>query len=84
MDHQTNLLLDDYAHAAVQQLARRYQCSNSEAIRRAVLGHRDSVLGIPPERRAERVQLLHRLFELFEGHDAAEEIRRLKEQDEGF
>jgi len=78
------LLLDDYAHAAVQQLARRHQCSNSEAIRRAVLRHRDSVLGVPPERRAERVQLLHQLFGLFEGHDAAQEVRRLKEQDDGF
>ncbi|MCZ0941620.1 MAG: hypothetical protein OXJ53_01020 [Gammaproteobacteria bacterium] len=36
------------------------------------------------ERRSQRVQALHRLFRLFEGHDAKDEIRRLKEQDEGF
>lgn len=33
--------------------------------------------------REERVRTLERLFELFRGHDAATEIRRLKEQDEG-
>ncbi len=32
----------------------------------------------------KRRQTLERLFELFEGHDAEAEIRRLKEQDEGF
>ena len=32
----------------------------------------------------ERVRTLERLFELFSGHDAAAEIRRLKEQDGGF
>lgn len=32
----------------------------------------------------KRRHTLERLFELFEGHDAAEEVRRLKEQDEGF
>ena len=32
----------------------------------------------------ERIRTLERLFELFSGHDAAAEIRRLKEQDEGF
>ena len=32
----------------------------------------------------ERIRTLERLFELFRGHDAAAEIRRLKEQDEGF
>ena len=34
--------------------------------------------------RAERVRTLERLFELFEGHDADGEIRRLKEEDGGF
>ena len=84
MAHRTTLLLDDDTRAAARELALRYDCSTSEAIRRAVLRHRDVVLGVPPARRAERVRLLYRLFELFEGHDAAEEIRRLKQQDEGF
>ena len=41
-------------------------------------------MGVSRERRTERVQALHHLFRLFEGHDADDEIRRLKEQDEGF
>jgi hypothetical protein len=48
----------------------------SEAIRRAILRHRASFLGVPPESRQERVRLLKRLFELFEGNDPEEEIRR--------
>ena len=39
---------------------------------------------MPPVKRRERVQTLTRLFELFADHDAEDEIRRLKEQDEGF
>ena len=84
MAHRTTLLLDDDTRAAARDLAQRYDCSTSEAIRRTVLRHRDTVLGVPASERAERVRLLHRLFELFEGHDAEDEIRRLKEQDEGF
>lgn len=37
-----------------------------------------------PRQPKERVRTLERLFELFRDHDAADEIRRLKEQDEGF
>lgn len=40
--------------------------------------------GGQPKRQSARGRTLERLFELFEGHDAEEEIRRLKEQDEGF
>jgi hypothetical protein len=56
----------------------------SEAIRRAVLRHHATLLGVPPESRQERVQLRKRLLELFEGNDPEEEIRRLKSEDEGF
>lgn len=77
-------MLDEDVRVAARELAHRYGCSTSEAIRRAVLRHRDAVVGIPPARRAERVRTLERLFELFEGHDPADEVRRLKEQDEGF
>ena len=80
----TTLLLDDDARTAARELAHEYGCSASEAIRRAVLRHRDLVFGVPQARRQERVRVLERLFHLFEGHDAADEIRRLKEQDEGF
>ena len=80
----TTLILDEDVRSAARELAHRYGCSTSEAIRRAVLRHRDAVIGIPPARRAERVRILERLFDLFEGHDPADEVRRLKEQDEGF
>ena len=46
--------------------------------------HREAVPGLPEARRQERIRLLRRLFDLFEGHDAEEEVRQLKEQDEGF
>ena len=84
MSTRTTLLLDDEVRTAARELAHRYGCSTSEAIRRAVLRHRDAVLGIPRSRREERARILDRLFDLFEDHDAADEIRRLKEQDEGF
>lgn len=84
MAHRTTLLLDDESRHAARQLAQRYGCSASEAIRRAVVRHRDAVLGVPAARRRERMRALEQLFDLFEGHDAADEIRRLKNQDEGF
>lgn len=77
-------MMDDDTRSAARELAHRYGCSTSEAIRRAVLRHREAVLGVPDAQREQRIGTLYRLFELFEGHDAAEEIRRLKEQDEGF
>ena len=77
-------MLDEDVLSAARELAHRYGCSTSEAIRRAVLRHRDAVIGIPPARRAERVRVLERLFVLFEGHDPADEVRRLRDQDEGF
>ena len=80
----TTVMLDDDVRSAARELAHRYGCSTSEAIRRAVLRHRDAVLGIPPARRAERVRILERLFDLFQDHDPEYEVRRLKEEDEGF
>ena len=77
-------MLDDETRTAARELAHRYECSVSEAIRRAVTRHRDAIIGIPQGRREERLQILGHLFELFDGHDAGDEIRRLKEQDEGF
>ena len=77
-------MLDERTRTAARELATAFQCSTSEGIRRAILRQRDAVLGIPPARRQERVRTLERLFDLFQGHDADDEIRRLKEQDEGF
>lgn len=80
----TTIMLDEPTRKAARELALAYQCSTSEGIRRAILRQRDAVLGIPASQREERVRTLERLFELFEGHDAEDEIRRLKEQEEGF
>ena len=84
MAHRTTLLLDTESKKAARELALRYDCSTSEAIRRAVIRHRDSVFGILPQRRRERRKALENLVELFDGHDAEGEIRRLKQEDEGF
>jgi hypothetical protein len=77
-------MLDDETRKAARELALRYDCSMSEAIRRAVLRHRDSVLGVPEEERERRTEALYRLFALFEGHDPEAEVRRLKAEDAGF
>ena len=82
--HRTSLLLDDDTRRAARQLSLRYGCSVSEAIRRAVVRHRDAVFGVPDHHRQERMEKLGQLFDLFEGHAVEEEIRRLKSQDEGF
>lgn len=84
MAQRTTLLLDDDTKRAARQLALRYGCSTSEAIRRAVVRHRDAVFGVPEESRRERQKVLERLVDLFDGHDAIDEVRRLKLQDEGF
>jgi hypothetical protein len=84
MAYRTTLILDDDSRKAARELALRYDCTLSEAIRRAVVRHRDAVVGVPAEVRRERTRTLHRLFELFEGNDPRAEVRRLKEEDEGF
>lgn len=84
MYKRTTILLDEDTRAAARQLANQYGCSTSEAIRRAVVRHRDAVFGVPEGSRRDRVKSLERLFELFDGHDAEEEIRRLEAEAEGF
>jgi hypothetical protein len=84
MSQRTTLILDPETKQAARQLALRYSCSTSEAIRRAVLHHRDVVFGVPAESRNERRKVLERLFRLFDGNDAEEEVGRLKSQDSGF
>ena len=82
--YRTTLILDDDSRRAARELALHYDCSLSEAIRRAVVRHRDRVSGVSAEVRRARKAALEHLFELFEGHDADEEIRRLKSEDAGF
>jgi hypothetical protein len=84
MSHRTTLILDPETRQAARQLALRFTCSTSEAIRRAVLHHRDTVFGVPAESRNQRLKVLDRLVKLFDGNDAEEEIRQLKAQDPGF
>jgi len=84
MTQRTTLLLDEETRNAARQLALRYRCSTSEAIRRAILRHRDTVFGVPAEGRDQRRRSLLRLIELFRENDAEEEIRRIKMQDEDF
>ncbi len=84
MAERTTIVLDDRTRRAARDLARHYQCTTSEAIRRAVIQQRELELGIDDERRRRRVEALERLFELFEGVDPEAEVRRIKSEDAGF
>jgi hypothetical protein len=84
MASRTTVILDDEARTAARQLAGRYGCSVSEAMRRALIRQRDAEVGVPRGRRRERGRALRRLFDLFAGNDPAAEIRRLKAEDAGF
>ena len=84
MASRTTLVLDEKSREAARQLARRYGCSLSEATRRALISQRDAEVGVPRDRRRQRVQALRKLFDLFAENDPAAEIRRLKTEDEGF
>ncbi len=81
--HRTTLLLDEESRKAAKEIAARLDCSTSEAIRVAIVRYRDLALGVSEAVREERVKVLGHLFDLFEGHDADEEIARLKAEDEG-
>lgn len=80
----TTLILDEESRKAARQLAEHYGVPVSEAIRRSLIAQRDSVAGLSKRSREQRVRVLKRLFEIFEGNDAAEEVRRLKSEDQGF
>lgn len=84
MAHRTTLILDDRARAAARDLARRYDCSTSEAIRRAIVSQDEAGAKPSTAERKRRRDVLKRLFELFEDADAAAEVRRLKVEDAGF
>jgi hypothetical protein len=80
----TTLILDEESGTAARQLANHYGCAVSDAIRRSLIAQRDTVAGVPKGVRQQRVRILRHLFEIFEGNDAAEEIRRLKIEYRGF
>lgn len=81
MHNRNTVRLDEPTRIAAKTLAAKLNISPSEAVRLALAHYRDEVLGVPAEGRRRRTAALDRLFVLFEGHDATEEIRRLKEQD---
>ncbi len=77
-------MLDDESRSAARDIARKLDCSVSEAIRRAVVDYRDHLAGASPELRAQRKRAVKKLVALFDGHDATAELRRLKSEDGGF
>lgn len=84
MAHRTTLLLDDETRRAAKELAAHYDCSVSEAIRRAVVRQRDLTRGVSAERQKERVRALEKLYELFSENDAENETRRLADENRNF
>jgi hypothetical protein len=77
-------MLDETTREAAREIAAHYGCSASEAIRRAVRSHRDSVVGVSEEHRRQRVQALDQLIAMFDGHDAEAEIAQRKAENEFF
>ena len=67
MSKRTTLLLDGDTLAAAQELALQYGFSTAEIIRRAVVRHRETELGLTEDRRQEQVRLLRRLFRSLRG-----------------
>lgn len=84
MAQRTALALSPEARKAATQLAQRHDCSLMEAVSRAVQRQRDAEIGPTSGKRRARRQTLARLYELFEGHDAAAEVARLKLEDESL
>jgi hypothetical protein len=84
MAERTTIVLDPATRKAARELARRYQCSASEAIRRAVIRQRDLELGVSDEVRRRRSKALERLFEICEDVDPEAEVRRIKSEEAGF
>lgn len=77
----TTIVLDEPSEAALRALTKHYGCSASEAVRRALVQHRERTLGVPEEKRTRRRAALRKLIELMEGHDWQSEIAALKEED---
>lgn len=78
----TTIVLDGPAEEALRALTKHYGCSASEAIRRALVQHRDRMLGVPADKRKRRKAALTQLIALMDGHNWQAELARLKEEDE--
>lgn len=77
----TTVVLDGPSQAALDALTRHYGCSASEAVRRALVQHRDRALGVPEEKRKRRRAALDDLVRLMDGHDWKAELDRLEEEE---
>lgn len=82
MSSRTSILLDDATREAAKQLAATYGCTMSDAIRLAIVAHRDRVVGVSEERRKARRDALEKLIDVTTGNDPAVEVSRLKAEDE--
>ena len=80
--NRTTIVLDERSQAALDALTKHYGCSASEAVRRALVRHREQALGVPADKRKRRSAALRKLVAIMDGHDWQEEIAMLKEQDE--
>lgn len=80
----TTVNLDERSLLAARQLSSRLQVSMSEVMRLALIRFRDEMVGVTPDFRDQRMSDLERLFEMFDGHDAAAEVARLKAEDSGY
>ena len=77
-------MVDEDVRSAAHDLGCRRGRSASEPTRGAVPRHLDTASGISPDCRAERLRALEHLFDLFLDRNPEDEVRRLKEEDEGF
>jgi hypothetical protein len=76
-------MLDDEAQQAARELAVKLQVSTSQAIRQAIVGYRNIVVGVVPEVRKRRLEAFHRLVELMDGKDPEQQIQAAR-SDDGF
>ena len=84
MSYRTTIILDEESRDAARQLALRLDCSTSEAIRIAIVRHKETVFGLPSDARRQRTEALRQLISLSEDMDPETEVARLKQEDEGF
>lgn len=82
MAHRTTVMLDDEAQEAARELANRLRVSTSQAIRLAIVGYRNIVVGVVPEDRKRRMAAFERLVELMDGKDPGSELDKSRSEDD--
>lgn len=83
MSHRTTVVLDEEAQQAARELAQKFEVSTSQAIRQAIVGYRNIVMGVVPEVRQRRLAAFNRLIEMLDGKDPEVESRASRSED-GF